>query len=634
MYPVITAGMILVFIFGCEKEDSAELARLGTLTFSEITPTSVIISGTVEHGGGVNVTSRGIVWSTSQNPTIDDNEGQVAQGSGTGEFVITITGLSPATKYYVRGYATNREGTAYSSQFEVTTEGGAATVITAEVTEITANSAISGGNITDDGGAEITARGVVWSTGENPAIDENEGMTVDGEGIGEFTSQLIELSPGTTYYVRAYATNSQGTAYGNRFEFNTLSGPPVVTTSEVSGVTSIGAIFSGNVVDDGGVEVTARGIVWSTSEEPSVDDNEGIIPVGEGTGSFAAAITGLTARTTYYVRAYATNSAGTGYGNQVEFTTIDYPEVSTEPVTAITDGSASITGRVIDDGGATTERGIVWSTAENPTMEINEGMTIDGTGTGFFTSDVSGLNSGTTYFASAYAKNNAGVSYGEQVEFTTYDGRVEDVDENIYYYVIIGEQEWMVSNLKTTKLKDGASIPEVQDNTDWKDILNPAYCWYGNDGLNNKDVFGALYNFYAVETEKLCPEGWRVPTGPDVGALIDYLGGQDVAGGKLKGTGYIYWNEPNTGATDEVRFNALPGGLRLDSGVDFGQYRYLNEIGAWWVSLATETGAYTFGVNNVSTEVYTPELEKEFGASVRCMRGDPPPDPGLIIIKQ
>ncbi len=729
-YPVMMAGLFLVFIFGCKKEDTAELARLGSLTFSEITSTSVVISGNVEYGGGVNVTSRGIVWSTSANPTVENNEGKVAQGSGTGEFVITITGLSPATKYYVRGYATNLEGTAYSDQFELTTEGKAATVITADVTEITVNSAISGGNITDDGGAAITARGIVWGTSENPSLEENEGMTDDGEGSGEFNSQLIELLPGTIYYVRAYATNSQGTAYSDQVEFTTLAGSATVTTSEVTGITANSAVSGGIVTDDGGVEITVRGIVWGTTENPTVDENDGmstdgdglddftsnledllpattyyvrafatnitgtfygeqfefttgvsiatvtagdvtditdnsavaggivesdggaevsvrgfvwstledptvetnqgIMNIGSGTGQFAAAISGLEPETTYYLRAFATNAEGTAYGNQVEFTTLNYPQVSTQSILAITDVSASVRGRVIAEGGATTARGIVWSTSENPRLEDYEGMTNNGSGTGFFTADVTGLDAGTTYFARAYAENSVGVSYGDQLEFTTYDGRAADTDGNVYFYVIIGKQEWMVANLKTTKYNDGSSIAEVTDNGDWRDTPNPAYCWYENNGEKFKDVFGALYNFYAVETEKLCPEGWRVPTGADISALVIHAGGSEIAAGKLKGTGY--WQDSANPGTDDYRLNSLPGGFRYPDEGDFpGQFDGLNKAGVWWTSTTYEIGAYTYSMSYLWQQIFSADVKKEGGASVRCMRGDPPPDPPMYI---
>ena len=634
LYAFSLIGLLFILMFGCSKEDLAELARIGSLSVTDITPSSVKVAAMVENSGGVNVTSRGMVWGTSENPNIESYGGKTAVGSGTGEFVTTITGLSSSTKYYLRAFATNSEGTAYSSQIEFTTLAGTAVVTTAVVTGMTQSSAISGGEVTDDGGTEVTARGVVWSTSEEPDVDDNEGITEDGNGIGEFISEMTGLSPALTYYVRAYAINNQGTVYGNMVEFTTLSGTATVTTADVTDITDNTAVAGGNVESDGGAQVTERGVVWSTFHDPSLDNNEGVMNEGAGTGEFSVGIKGLSPETTYYVRAFATNSVGTAYGDQVQFTTYDYPDVSTESVTEITDVSASVRGRVTSDGGATTTRGIVWSTSENPTVEYNEGMTTDGSGTGFFTANVTNLNTGTTYFARAWAENSVGVSYGEQVEFATYDGRVLDIDQNIYYYVIIGEQEWMVSNLQTTRLNDGTSLHHETDNLLWANLYEkqvPAYCFYENYGEKFKDIFGALYNYYTVETEKLCPEGWRVPTGADVSALVTHIGGHEVAAGKLKGL--QYWQDPNTGATNEFRFNALPGGVRYPYEGDFpGQFDALNIAGVWWTSTTYEIGAYTYSMSYMWEQIFSADVRKEAGISVRCMRGDPPLDPPKFII--
>jgi uncharacterized protein (TIGR02145 family) len=628
-------SVLIVSLFsGCGKEETAEPAKMGALTVTGITPNSAEISASIEYSGGVNVTSRGLVWGTSGNPTLENNGGKTTSGNGTGEFVITITGLSPATKYFVRAWATNSQGTAYSNQLEFTTTGGTAVVTTAEVTGITESSAVSGGEITDDGGIEITSRGVVWGTAEEPGIDENEGFTQDGDGPGEFTSELTGLSPATTYYVRAYATSSEGTVYGNQVEFTTLAGLATILTSEVADITDNTAVAGGNVESDGGAQVIERGIVWSTFHDPSLENNDGKMNEGTGTGEFSVNVQGLYPETTYYVRAYATNSQGTAYGDEVEFTTIDFPEILTHSVSDLTDNSAMLMGNVTDDGGgAIAGRGAVWSTSGEPTVDLNDGMTNQGTGAGQFTTSIGGLNAGTTYFVRAWAENNAGVSYGEVLEFKTYDGRLSDIDENVYYYVIIGSQEWMVANLKTTRLNDGTSLRHETDNLVWANLWEnevPAYSWYENYEEKFKDVFGALYNFYAVETEKLCPPGWRVPTTGDLVELIKYLGDMETAGGKLKGT--AYWEAPNTGATDEVRFNALPGGVRYPYEGDFpGQFDGLNKVGIWWTSTTYEIGAYTYGMSYLWEQIFANDSKKESGVSVRCMRGDPPANPPHYI---
>ncbi|MCQ2318932.1 MAG: hypothetical protein MJZ90_08460 [Bacteroidales bacterium] len=195
-----------------------------------------------------------------------------------------------------------------------------ATVTTNEVTEITQTTATCGGEVTSDGGAAVTARGVCWSTSQNPTVSDSH--TTDGSGTGSFTSNITGLTENTTYYVRAYATNSEGTSYGEQRSFTTSQNitSPTVTTNNVTDITQTTATCGGEVTSDGGAAVTARGVCWSTSQNPTVSDSH--TTDGSGTGSFTSNITGLTENTTYYVRAYATNSEGTSYGEQKSFTTL------------------------------------------------------------------------------------------------------------------------------------------------------------------------------------------------------------------------------------------------------------------------------------------------------------------------
>lgn len=194
-------------------------------------------------------------------------------------------------------------------------------VETLEVTSISHNSAQGGGNVTIEGSSEVTARGVVWNTSENPTTDSNLGITSNETGSGSFTSSITGLTHATTYYVRAYATNNAGTSYGEQQQFTTLPIAPSVTTNSITSIFSNKATGGGSVTATGGATVTARGVVWSTTENPTIIINSGITNNGGGSGGFTSSITGLTPTTTYYVRAYATNSVGTSYGNQESFIT-------------------------------------------------------------------------------------------------------------------------------------------------------------------------------------------------------------------------------------------------------------------------------------------------------------------------
>lgn len=190
-------------------------------------------------------------------------------------------------------------------------------VTTNAVTNITATSAVCGGNVTENGNSTITARGVCWSTSENPTIESNK--TTDGTGTGSFASNITGCIPKTLYNVRAYASNGAGTAYGEQVSFTMLPlNLPTVTTNNVTDITSSSAKCGGNVTSDGNSSVTARGVCWSTSQNPTINDKK--TTNGAGTGSFTSNITGLAPNTTYYVKAYATSDAGTAYGTERVFT--------------------------------------------------------------------------------------------------------------------------------------------------------------------------------------------------------------------------------------------------------------------------------------------------------------------------
>lgn len=190
-------------------------------------------------------------------------------------------------------------------------------LMTLEITSVTEDGAVSGGDITDDGDVVIIGRGVCWSTETEPTIDDFK--TDDGSGSGEFSSTIAGLTQLTTYYLRAYATNSVGTAYGNQLTFATTGVLPTISTTSVSDLKSTSVKSGGEVVNDGGTPIVARGVCWSTSSLPTINDNK--IEEGNGTGVFECSVTSLNRSTTYFLRSWATNSAGTAYGDEVSFTT-------------------------------------------------------------------------------------------------------------------------------------------------------------------------------------------------------------------------------------------------------------------------------------------------------------------------
>jgi uncharacterized protein (TIGR02145 family) len=195
--------------------------------------------------------------------------------------------------------------------------------------------------------------------------------------------------------------------------------------------------------------------------------------------------------------------------------------------------------------------------------------------------------------------------------------KLRDVDGNLYDVVKIGNQRWMAENLKTTKFNDNTDIPLVTDYTAWSNLTTPGYCWYSNDQATYGDTYGALYNWYTVETGNLCPTGWHVPTDAEWTTLTVYLGGESIAGSKLKETGTTHWNSPNTDATNETGFTALPGGYR---GPD-GTFYFIGYHGYWWSSMeSSTTNAWLRYMLYDYSNVYRVSYSKKYGLSVRCLR--------------
>jgi uncharacterized protein (TIGR02145 family) len=192
---------------------------------------------------------------------------------------------------------------------------------------------------------------------------------------------------------------------------------------------------------------------------------------------------------------------------------------------------------------------------------------------------------------------------------------VKDVDGNVYKTVKIGQQTWMAENLRTAHYNDGTSIPLVTGFDAWSTLTGPSYCWYNND-TNNKNLYGALYNGYAMNTGKLCPKGWHVPTDAEWVTLGEYLGGYEVAGGKLKETGTERWKSPNTGATNESGFRALPGGFRSFN----GSFGYDRKSGYWWSSTSyTDKQIFFWNIRYKYGYLYKTIEDRTNGFCIRCV---------------
>jgi uncharacterized protein (TIGR02145 family) len=209
-------------------------------------------------------------------------------------------------------------------------------------------------------------------------------------------------------------------------------------------------------------------------------------------------------------------------------------------------------------------------------------------------------------------------SFFFKTEAQTKGEGVSDIEGNNYLTVIIGKQEWMVTNLKTTKLNDGNIIPNITVDAEWSRLSGPGCSWYGND-ISNKNVYGALYNWFAVNTGKLCPVGWHVPSDAEWAILVNYLGGNNVAGGKLKETGTKFWLSPNEGATNESGFSGLASGNR--NGFKTGPFHQIGYYCDWWSTSQYLAGtAWSRRLHFNTTTVTRNNGDLKAGYSVRCLK--------------
>jgi uncharacterized protein (TIGR02145 family) len=302
------------------------------------------------------------------------------------------------------------------------------------------------------------------------------------------------------------------------------------------------------------------------------------------------------------------------------------PKVSTGQVSLIYSRSAAFRGAVTNDGGSSVSQfGFCWSTSLNPTISDSNSLTKYGDAAGFSGGEAR-LLPGTTYHIRAFASNSAGTGYGEDLVFTTSQTSTNpatDADGNTYTTVSIGTQVWMKENLKVSKYRNGNLIPTNLDNASWKNTTSGAYAIYNNDAANN-NTYGKLYNWYALaDSRGLCPTGWHVPSDAEWTTLKTFLGGTNVAGGKMKSTGTIeagtgLWYAPNQDATNSSGFTAFPGGCRNAGGTTSN---VIGDTGFWWSSTeGTSTFAWYRGLQYTSANSYRASNGKTSGFSVRCLR--------------
>ncbi len=636
--------LILLSASSCKKE-SEKIMSVSNDSISAISYTSAKAFATIiDIGEGIE--QYGHFWSTSASLTEVDNEGKTQHGSThlTGSFSSDMTNLSPGTKYYVRAYIKNSGNVVYGDDILPfhTLSTGLPVVTTGTAGSITETGATISGSLENlgSGASSVSQHGHCWSNETTtPTLADNSTSLGSKNTAGTFESVIVGLSQGELYYVRAYATNSVGTAYGDAISFVTLTaaGVPAVITGTIYNITETSATATGSLDDmgSGASSVIQHGHCWSNSTStPTISDNLTALGSRSTTGDFESPLTGLSPDKTYYVRAYATNNAGTGYGSIKSFSTaitVGVPELTTTAVSSITGTTATSGGTITSEGGsAITARGICWDESAGPTTSDN--YTYEGSGAGSFESTMTGLAQKTKYYVRAYATNASGTGYGNEIVFTTnFDcgtRYTDSRDGKSYLTVLIGDQCWMAENLNVGDKITGMKIPGNNG-------VIEKHCY--NDDEANCDLYGALYrwnemmNYTTVEmTQGICPKGWHIPSDYEWKILENELGmgkaEADAAGwrgtdegGKLKAAGTTYWEDPNTGATNSSLFTALPAG-GLDNAGNFSGLGYYTDY--WTSTLIIDTQCWYRYLSADESRIYRVDGNRDYGTSVRCVEDD------------
>ncbi len=588
-----------------------------TTAATALTANSATLNGLV-NPNGISTTYH-FEWGTTS--SYGNNTPTLSAGSGSGNINVNagITGLSGVTMYYYRLVGVNSDGTSYGNQMTFSTQGNLPTITTTSATSISQTTATTGGNITSDGGVTITARGVCWSTSPSPSLANSHSS--DGSGVGNFITNLTGLTSNTLFYIRAYATNNVGTAYGNELTFTTLINPllPLLTTSALSNVTQTTATSGGNITADGGSTVSFRGVCWGTSPGPTMSNSYSTN--GNGTGTFVSNLTGLTSNTLYYLRAYAVNANGTSFGNEISFVTPVI--ITTTAVTGITQTTANSGGTVTAGGGAIiSARGVCWSTSANPT--IANSHTTDGTGSGTFVSNLTALTVNTFYYVRAYAINDYGITYGNELNFTAtwtcgtsmtinhVAGTVAPVTKTVTYGTVTnipGETSkcWITSNLgadhQATAVNDTS---EASAGWYWQYNRTQGYKVTNNGTRtpNTTWITSINENLDWQTANDPCTielgSGWRIPTNSEWTNLS---------------SGWTDWNGPWNSGLKMHAAGELNNGAALC---------YRGSHGFYWSSTqlsATSGKALHFESTNSKMDAFG----KVFGIPLRCVRNAPPP---------
>jgi len=416
---------LLATMVGCEKDPKVDATSISIKSVSAVTGSTAVVSAEIKKGMAT-IAERGICWSTGENPSITDAVMYAAEG-GDGAFQCQLNNLDENKTYNVRAFAKNGSGVMYSDNFSFKTSKKLV-VKTVGLKYVFGTKAAAAGTVEADGDSTIVQKGFCWSVNPNPTINDS---IVLGDNTGnEYVLPMINLTPSTTYYYKAFVTNAAGTVYGEEKAFTTL-GNPVLKKTEL-GIVDLDVkkgkyfvVCAGTITDTlGDAPVTECGFCWSKNPNPIVENdmNDKVVANTVEIGTFKDTIwVDIEENVTYYVRAYVNTVNGVSYGEQTSFLTWSLPVVSIFNAYSITSNSATEGGVIVSDGSAPIQsRGFCWTIDENtlPTVEGNQSISVSSTNSIYY-GNLTNLTPSTTYYVRAYVTNKIGTAYSDTVSFTT-----------------------------------------------------------------------------------------------------------------------------------------------------------------------------------------------------------------------
>lgn len=625
-----------------------------------VTKNSATCGGIVTNDHGYPVTARGVCWSTSPIPTLNNSFTQ--DGSGLGDFTSQITGLSPNTLYWVRAYATNISGTSYGDVDTFRTLPNLLLTVTTEAANpVTSTTATLHGTAISTG-APIVSRGFCWGQDNNPSLGNPNSQFILGEGSGDsFSATISGLSPNTTYQVSAFADNGQGVEPGNIISFTTNSCIPIVNTLDPTAIISNSATLQGHIHNEcfTSMPITSCGFCMDTVANPSVAGNQQVYSTSFNLedGDIYYLVSNLQTGVTYHVRCFAINANDIYYGDDRTFiidNNCNLLQVNTFNVSNI--GTYSATARFSvfsDDNCEISQCGVCWGTQPSLNLDSDTSITMTGSA-GEHSLTINGLEPETIYYVQAFATNPAGTEYGQVVAFRTDAetgtdcGTLMDADSNVYHTVLLGTQCWMKENLRTTHYADGTEIPlgSAASTTEPYRYYPTGY-YDENINFRNVPLYGYLYNWQAVMhgastsssnpsgVQGICPTGWHVPSSAEWTQLVDYLAsdgfqcGSNSTSVSKSMASMNGWNSSSTTCSvgndpsmnNASGFTAVAGGYNIGSSI----CSPIEDMAYFWTCTSLygpvlNNFVYQRSISYDSAEFSSGNGMKNWELSVRCIR--------------